>query len=110
MGTAANLGCLTCVAWLFLPAVVYFGVGLWNKVALVAKRGYSIGQGAVKLRVVGADGGPVPLATLVLRLFAVVAFMFVPFLPLLDLLWPLWDERRQTLHDKAVGTYVIKMQ
>jgi uncharacterized RDD family membrane protein YckC len=26
---------------------------------------------------------------------------------LADVLWPLWDERNQTLHDKIVSTYVI---
>jgi uncharacterized RDD family membrane protein YckC len=26
----------------------------------------------------------------------------------LDMLWPLWDSKRQTLHDKAVGTVVIR--
>ena len=29
-------------------------------------------------------------------------------LVLLDVLWPLWDEQKQTLHDKAAGTFVIK--
>jgi uncharacterized RDD family membrane protein YckC len=29
---------------------------------------------------------------------------------LLDLLWPLWDEQRQTLHDKAVGSFVVKTE
>jgi len=24
-------------------------------------------------------------------------------------MWPLWDEKRQTLHDKAVGSFVLKM-
>jgi uncharacterized RDD family membrane protein YckC len=27
---------------------------------------------------------------------------------LLDLLWPLWDERNQTLHDKIVKSYVVR--
>jgi len=26
----------------------------------------------------------------------------------LDLLWPLWDRRNQTLHDKAAGTVVLR--
>jgi uncharacterized RDD family membrane protein YckC len=26
---------------------------------------------------------------------------------LLDVLWPLWDARRQTLHDKVAGTVVV---
>jgi uncharacterized RDD family membrane protein YckC len=27
---------------------------------------------------------------------------------LLDVLWPLWDAKNQTLHDKAVGTVVLR--
>ena len=28
-------------------------------------------------------------------------------LQLLNVLWPLWDGRRQALHDKAAGTVVV---
>lgn len=104
----AGLSCLGCLAAMAIPLIVYFVIGLWNKVWLPAKRGYSIGQGVMKLRVVGADGNLVPLGTLALRLLITVAFGFIPLVPLLDILWPLWDERRQTLHDKAVNTYVVK--
>lgn len=31
-----------------------------------------------------------------------------PLLILVDLLWPLWDARRQTLHDKLAGTVVLR--
>jgi len=26
----------------------------------------------------------------------------------LDVLWPLWDRRNQTLHDKIVGTLILR--
>ena len=26
------------------------------------------------------------------------------------MLWPLWDSKNQTLHDKAVGTVVIRIR
>jgi len=29
---------------------------------------------------------------------------------LLDGLWPLWDKKRQTLHDKVVRTVVLRVQ
>jgi uncharacterized RDD family membrane protein YckC len=103
-----GIGCLGCIAWMLLPTIVYFATGLYLKVALVSKRGYSIGQGVAKLRVVTAQGTLVPVGTLVLRLFVQTIFVFIPFMALLDLLWPLWDGQRQTLHDKAVGTFVIK--
>jgi uncharacterized RDD family membrane protein YckC len=61
---------------------------------------------------VDATGNIPPLGTLFIRLLVQVGMSFVPFLSifliLLDVLWPLWDEKKQTLHDKAAGTFVIK--
>ena len=99
---------ICCVAFVILP-IVGLGFGLYNKVYLVGKRGCSIGQGIMKLNVVTASGGRVPTGTLVLRLLVQMAFGFVPLLPILSILWPLWDPQRQALHDKAVGTFVIKV-
>jgi uncharacterized RDD family membrane protein YckC len=73
----------------------------------VSQRGYSIGQGVVKVKVVDANGQLLTQGTAFVRLLAQAGMGLVPFLPLLDLLWPLWDVRRQTLHDKAVNCYVI---
>ena len=42
-----------------------------------------------------------------IRLLAQAGLGFIPLLGALDLLWPLWDVQRQTLHDKAVGSFVI---
>jgi uncharacterized RDD family membrane protein YckC len=40
---------------------------------------------------------PVPVLGALVRLY-----------PLLDDLWPLWDRRRQALHDRAAGTNVVR--
>ncbi len=97
---------LCCVMILFFP-IATLAVGLFNSVYLVAQRGFSIGQGLVKIKVVDSNGNLLTQGTAFIRLLVRVALSFVPFLPLLDLLWPLWDVRRQTLHDKAVDCYVI---
>jgi len=96
-----------CCLWLvlFVPAMLL--VGLFNRVYLVSSRGCSIGQGVVKVRVVDGLGNFLTLGTAFIRLLAQMGLSLVPFGGLIDLLWPLWDERRQTLHDKAVGSYVI---
>jgi uncharacterized RDD family membrane protein YckC len=108
-GLSGLFGCSTCCLFFILPPVSYFVAGLLNKVYLVSKRGYSVGQGLMKLKVVDAHGNLIPTGTAVLRLLCTVGLQFVPVVGgFLDLLWPLWDKERQTLHDKAVGTYVVK--
>jgi uncharacterized RDD family membrane protein YckC len=96
-----------CCMFFFLFPVATLVVGLFNGVYLVALRGYSIGQGVVHIKVVDASGNLLTQATAFLRLVVRVGLSIVPFLPLIDLLWPLWDERGQTLHDKAVNCYVV---
>jgi uncharacterized RDD family membrane protein YckC len=86
-------------------------VGLFNGVYLVAQRGASIGQGVMHLKVVDINGNLLTTGTAFIRLIARVALGFLPMVgPLLDLLWPLWDDKRQTLHDKAVGSFVLKLR
>ncbi len=104
-GESAAAG-MCCMVILLFP-LASLVVGIYNRVYLVSRRGYSIGQGVVKVKVVDANGQLLSQGTALIRLLVHVAMGFVPFLPFLDLLWPLWDERRQTLHDKAVSCYVI---
>jgi len=97
---------MCCMFFLLFPVATLL-VGLYNGVYLIAQRGYSIGQGVVHIKVVDASGNLLTQGAAFLRLVVRVGLSFVPFLPLLDLLWPLWDERGQTLHDKAVNCYVV---
>lgn len=102
----------TCCVFIVLPPVAAFIVGLYNKVYLISQRGFSIGQGVMGLKVVMGDGGPVQMSTAVLRLLVQMGLGVVPILGMVlavvNLLWPLWDPQKQTLHDKAVGTFVVK--
>lgn len=104
-------GGILCFGTLIAMLSVFI-FGLFNKVYLVSKRGFSIGQGIIHLKVVDALGNIPQLGTLILRLLVQVGLGFIPFvgwiLILLDILWPLWDEKKQTLHDKAASTFVIK--
>jgi uncharacterized RDD family membrane protein YckC len=105
---AGFLGCSGCCMAFVLPPIAYLIAGLGNKVYLVSKRGYSIGQGLMKLRVVDQQGNIPSMGTCIIRLLCQVGLGCIYIGGLLDLLWPLWDPQRQTLHDKAVGTFVIK--
>ncbi len=102
-----GLGGLGCCLWFALFLFASLAVGLYNKVYLVSSRGASIGQGVMHIKVVDAQGGLISQSNALIRLLVHVGLGFLPFGSIIDLLWPLWDERRQTLHDKAVSCYVI---
>lgn len=102
-GAASGMCCMMLV----LFPVATLVVGLFNRVYLVATRGASIGQGVMKLKLVDANGQAVTMGTAAVRLIAMIILSMLPFGQLLDLLWPLFDPQRQTLHDKAVNTFVI---
>jgi uncharacterized RDD family membrane protein YckC len=95
--------------FLVLPLVGLALVG-YNRVYLVSKRGYSIGQGVMKLKVVNASGGLLSFGTAALRVLAQFGIGMVPLVGFVDLLWPLWDPHRQTLHDKVSGAFVFPDQ
>ena len=60
---------------------------------------------------VDKDGNMLSMGTATIRLVCQVALCFIPIVGgILDLIWPLFDDpTRQTLHDKAVASYVIKV-
>jgi uncharacterized RDD family membrane protein YckC len=51
--------------------------------------------------------GPLDLGTAVKRRVLPLVSTFIGLLTLIDGLWPLWDAKRQALHDKVAGTYVV---
>lgn len=102
-GFAGGMCCTMIIIFPFATLLV----GLYNRVYLVSQRGYSIGQGVMKLKVIDANGQLLTQGSALIRLLAQAALGFIPFVGILDLLWPLWDDRCQTLHDKAVGSFVI---
>lgn len=56
--------------------------------------------------------GPLPLRAIGLRVLAYQGAQAVPTIGglyvLVDVLWPLWDGKKQALHDKLAGTAVVK--
>ncbi|MCA1846153.1 MAG: RDD family protein [Actinobacteria bacterium] len=60
----------------------------------------------------GTTGESIGVERAALRYIFVGLFRLVPFFglfALLDGLWPLWDPRRHALHDKIVGSVVIRV-
>jgi uncharacterized RDD family membrane protein YckC len=108
LGTfVGGLGGSFCCFLLVLIPVASLGVGIYNRVYLVSKRGYSIGQGVMKIKIIDAQGNKLTTGTAFIRLLAQVGLGIIPLVSFLDLLWPLWDDQRQTLHDKAVGSFAV---
>lgn len=92
-----------------LAFFAYMGFIIFNDIYLRSTRGSTIGQGVLGLKTVTADNTPLPMGTAAVRFIVKFAIGLVPCIgALLDNLWPLWDEKKQTLHDKAVGTFVVK--
>jgi uncharacterized RDD family membrane protein YckC len=92
------------MSFLGVSAVVWVGyLALFGS----SRRGQTIGMMLYGIAVRDdAGGGQVSVVRATLRSFILVAAsgFFV------DLLWPLWDRRRQSLHDKAARTVVVDVR
>ncbi|MYE55206.1 MAG: RDD family protein [Chloroflexi bacterium] len=96
-------------------AIVVLGYIVWWLIAL--GRGQTPGKQIVGIRVIKDNGEPSNWGYTFLREF-VIKLLLVGFISdvtfgigrLVDYLWPLWDraEKMQTLHDKLLGTIVVK--
>jgi len=84
--------------------LLYAGIliGAWN--------GQTIGMKAMGTRCVNAsDGSKVSVSTSLKRALTHAVFVIIWPLSPVDLAWPIWDKRNQTLHDKVASTVVVKV-
>ena len=100
------------------PAAVFAGLLLCALYAVfwfaLLPRGATPGKACAGIRVVREDGRPAGFWLMLVR-EAVLKFLASALLSLVtvglywaaDCLWPLWDQRRQSLHDKMAGTVVV---
>ena len=88
---------------------------IWWLVAL--GRGQTPGKQIMGIRVIKDNGEPSGWAYTFLREFVIkgllvgiLLFQTLGVAPLVNYLWPLWDkaEKMQTLHDKLLGTLVVR--
>ena len=92
----------TCTSILAVAfAYSFVLVGFW---------GHTLGMAWMRLDAVDAVEGRTPIgpARAAIRSLSAGLLTIIPFTAFLDLLWPLWDNRNQTLHDKAAGTVVLR--
>jgi len=91
---------------LLLFFTLFIGWVIWW--FIVAPRGQNPGKAVVGLRVMRTDGRAATTGYMFVRGLAGIVLGFVPLY--LDELWLLWDRDAQTLHDKLVGTVVVRAQ
>jgi uncharacterized RDD family membrane protein YckC len=77
-----------------------------------SRRGQTVGKMALGIAVRDArTGAPVGAArALGRRIFFFACYLGFVIVFLVNILWPLWDPRRQALHDKVAGTVVVDLR
>ena len=98
---AFSLGLGGIIASIVLSAA-YYGV-------LHSMRGQTVGKMAMGIKVVkkGTDQH-LEIGPAIIRAIVPSVLSFTCIGGILDGLWPLWDKEKQALHDKVVGSYVVK--
>jgi uncharacterized RDD family membrane protein YckC len=90
---------------------------LYNTVLDGAEHGQTIGKRALGIQTRDdATGGAIGLSRAGVRSMVPLLLGFVNYVSpllgivvILDDLWPLWDAKKQTWHDKAAGSVVLKV-
>ncbi|HEY0410141.1 MAG TPA: RDD family protein, partial [Candidatus Dormibacteraeota bacterium] len=88
--------------------LVLLGIAACAYQIVLPAQGGTWGMRMVRIRVARADNGAnigIPLALGRWAVMAAISFFGFYWL---DALWMLWDPLKQTLHDKAVSTYVVR--
>jgi len=94
---------------LFWPLLMLRVVLALYKPLFEGATGQTLGKKWVGIRVVQEDGSPIGYPRAFFRWLVFSLFGLVPILDLVNILWPLWDPRKQTLHDKAAKTLVVRV-
>lgn len=101
------------VRHLALAALIGVAVGVVYRTILEGSaRGQTVGKMAMGIAVKDADsGGPIGYGRAFGRWLVGYVLWVVVYIPgIIDLLFPLWDSKRQTLHDKAVHSVVVQVR
>ncbi len=96
------LGAIVAIIALFI-----YSLGYWTYFE-GSETGQTLGKRAVGIRVRSQDGGRAGYSKAFLRNLVARVIGLFPFVGLIDVLWPLWDDKKQCLHDKAASTIVVR--
>lgn len=90
----------------FIPFVILMTLSATYEIVMIARYGATLGKMAANIEVVQDDGSPMDLQRSVYRFFA---SMLSTFTCCIGYLIMLGHPRKQTLHDRLVGTLVVKV-
>jgi uncharacterized RDD family membrane protein YckC len=111
-----TVGVVAVIVGLVFACLCVFVAALLYAPAMMARtNGRTFGRMLTGIRVVRASGEPMSFGFAMLREVAVKWLLFnavggsITFgiAPLIDVLWPLWDEENRALHDYVVNTRTV---
>lgn len=87
----------------FIVSLVYFTLGHGGS------SGQTWGKKLAGIRVIRETGEPLGYTRAFLRWATAIGLTIALLIPnLIDVLWPLWDPKKQALRDKVAGSIVIR--
>lgn len=96
------------IAFIAIGIAISLGYIVYAIFAIGGKRGATIGMIIVKLRCTrDTTFTKVGYGLAFGRLLMTWVFQIITLVGLLDSLWPIWDDKHQTLHDKVASTVVL---
>ena len=104
LGSPSPLG----IALLVVGYLAVFVFAIWNFVIRQGRKGQTLGKTWLHIKVVREANGDVPGVGLALGRYLLQGILTAVTL-YLNVLWPLWDAKKQALHDKVCGTVVIRV-
>jgi uncharacterized RDD family membrane protein YckC len=93
----------------FIASIVGLLVSAAYEVFFLSRSGATPGKKVVGISVRLRDrAGPPSMRAVLLRVGCIFVLSVISSLAyLLDILWPLWDDKRQAIHDKVAATNVV---
>ena len=96
------------IGLIVLGYLAVFVFAIWNFVIRQGRKGQTLAKTWLHIKVVREANGDVPGVGLALGRYLLQGILTAVTL-YLNLLWPLWDAKNQTLHDKVCSTVVIRV-
>ena len=106
-------GIILCIVFvplaIFVPKVVYYCVAaplqLIYYIGFWTWKGQTLGKMVMGIKIVAADGGPIGLGRAIIRYLSYIVSAIILYLGFIMIAF---DSRKQGLHDKIAGTFVIR--